>query len=195
MKVKCIKRVDTLLGECAFTEGKTYITEINLFGDICAINGRGLNQTIKTSKNSKWFDDHFVIIEGEVDTEMKASDLKTGMIVVTRNGRKYVFLDNLVNEIADLEKVFLSNVELSWNNFNVDDNFININGHDGYDIMEVYSPVRICGISDFFIKNSMDGYSLIWKRKSKEEIDAENLVKCLQKQLDEANKRLDSFKK
>ena len=31
MKVKCIKRVNTLFGECAFIEGETYIIKINFF--------------------------------------------------------------------------------------------------------------------------------------------------------------------
>lgn len=129
---------------------------------------------------------------------MKKSDLKTGSLVQTKNGQWWFVAKDIINEIdkniivntTDKRRcfVYLSSYEEDLYNKNNED----------YDIVKIAK----CGYCfDFFccgnanVKNLID-FEIIWEReeKLKKEIELENLINKLQRQLKETENELNKIK-
>lgn len=96
---------------------------------------------------------------------MRKSDLKDGMIVELRNGKRYMFISELNLFVG--EKL---GVDVAWYN----DGF-SIDGNDfkGYSIDKVFKPIKNGSFSEI-LSNSKE---LIWERKGVEKLTQEQYDK------------------
>lgn len=130
---------------------------------------------------------------------MNKSDLKTGMLVQTRNGKWFFVIKDMVNEAGKDILVYLSYTMREYMNLNrYCENLIHPS--EDYSIDKVAN----CKFSiDFFMKQptnekhveSLEGFKIIWDRNKKsKEKELENLILQLSQQLKEAEDKLDEIK-
>ena len=115
---------------------------------------------------------------------MKKSELKTNMLVETRNHRRYLVKKDLPYDKKDLF------VRKKGGFLKIDEYNENLLYHDkilnGYDIMKVYKPHSIFAFlpeSEF----DLDNYTLLWERENSE-------VTKLRKEIEEIEKLLNDKK-
>ena len=102
---------------------------------------------------------------------MKKSDLKTGMIVETRNGQEYVvFLDIckpqyiLKNYSEKCRSVLVNSKDREWINFdNYNEDMCLDDNNDSFDIMKVYIPNHPYSFMD--TSHEKELRKLIWNRE------------------------------
>lgn len=96
---------------------------------------------------------------------MKKSDLKTGMIVITRDGNQFVVFIDVVDTCkgGDLHSVIVNDEDwLSLKNY--DENLIYKNDAlPEFDIIEIYAPSNLFGFMN--IEYEKDERKLLWKRE------------------------------
>lgn len=103
---------------------------------------------------------------------MKKSDLKTGMIIETRNGREYVvFIDTCKPKYIVTEDYYDEQGRISliinynshkWTSLSYyDEDLCRNNGDKSSDITKVYIPVHPYSFMDITYE---DGRNLIWER-------------------------------
>lgn len=110
--------------------------------------------------------------ENEMNKEFTKSDLKTGMIVETREGIKYVVLLNACM-FGDL---IVNGNDLCWNGLsNYNDELIEHHGYNELDIVKVYKPKHPYTIHTF----EEDALELIWEREEYKEMTIAEIEKEL----------------
>lgn len=98
---------------------------------------------------------------------MKKSDLKTGMIVVTRDGEKYMVMLNVeyatITSILSKPNVIVS--ESGWMSLdNYFDDLKSLANGDEFDIVAVYSPLMAASLWRKNLSDSGD-WKCVWKRE------------------------------
>lgn len=110
--------------------------------------------------------------ENEMNKEFTKGDLKTGMIVETREGVKYVVLRNACT-FGDL---IVNGKDLYWNELsNYNDELIEHNDYNELDIVKVYKPKHPYAIHTF----EEDKLELIWEREEYKEMTVAEIEKEL----------------
>lgn len=101
---------------------------------------------------------------------MKKSDLKTGMIVETRNGEKYLVMLN--PDCKDMELINFKGGYMSLHYYNNELIFTEQSTH-GFDIVKVYSVGWT--IRDLLSDKECMEFKLIWKREERKEMTIEEI--------------------
>jgi len=144
MKVRCINNTD-------------FEREIEL-EKIYEVRKENLNYYyIKNNKGSNggWLKNRFEEVKG-----MTKDDLKTGMVVECRDGRKGIVFDTHIFKVGntrmDLDCV---NSDLTWCH------------HDGADIMKVYEANNLFSLIQ--LERNGNGLDLLWEREEKSPLQLE----------------------
>lgn len=96
---------------------------------------------------------------------MKKSDLRSGMIVVNRKGRKGIVLLNSVNgDILGGGLSILNNTWMPLSSLDDNLNYIDYPNQKDSDIIKVYVPLNNKTMGSFDINNS-HAFKLLWERK------------------------------
>ena len=127
--------------------------------------------------NTKW---------GEEVREMTKDDLKTGMVVETRDGDLLMVLRGEINTIIGFQNLLFVGSENFLRGSYYNDDLTDNKEATGFDVIAVYQPV-ICSFDSVFLSRS----NLIWKRKSTRETCLEQEIEHLKEKLKEAEVELE----
>ena len=113
---------------------------------------------------------------------MKLSELKTGMIVTTREGKEYVVyrdfacsMTGVSPNVKDTDSVFVNGNEKGWLSFfNYNEDMINLGGFSSLDIMKVEMPSHPYGFAD--LNFNRDCRTLLWVREDVQKLSTNEVA-------------------
>ena len=91
-------------------------------------------------------------------------DLKTGMLLTDREGKKYLFLSNFKHLYDNSTDILLNINENEWSKLDSFDDNLNASNGSLRDIMKVEVPKHCYSILDIFNKNNEIEYQKMWVR-------------------------------
>ena len=120
---------------------------------------------------------------------MTKSDLKTGMLVQTKEGNWYVFIGEIFLNLSTMNNLLLRYF---------DNDLIYVFSSD-FNIVKVANISYIGNVFRAYKENrtieKVDGFKVIWQRESEKETQLNTLISKLKIQLEEAQKELANIKK
>lgn len=194
MKIEFIEPTNKSL---ELTCGKIYnVRKVDCYGWYYIKNDFNTEQAYRPTR--------FKIVE---EDSMRKSDLKTGMLVQTRNNEWYFVFKDIANEVendiivnlrksyGETDLIHREFMPLSYYNENLTLKDRTIK----WDIVKVAE----CNCSVSFFTNittnefvqSLKGFQIVWERKSEKEEQLNELIFKLESQLSEAKEELNKIKK
>lgn len=111
---------------------------------------------------------------------MELSDLKTGMRIVTRDGKEYIVLKDVKTPYKKIEDMYISIKNDSWLcSSNYDENMKVNSGNKKFDIMKVYAQNNGEYIDASVLETKTKDMDLIWERKKLRKMTVSEICKAL----------------